>query len=84
MIQCLTKNQMKQVVLEGTMGYSLINTCFQMSRTSRNFILIVFLNQLFKVSTVSLSSTENSSAKEVDFSRTRTAVTASFSWQKVI
>lgn len=78
------KPLMQQVALEETMGFSLINTCFQMSGTSRNFVLILFLNHLFEVSMVNLSFTENSSAKEVDFSRARTAVAASFSWKKVI
>ena len=40
----------------------------------QKFGLIVLENQLFKLSIVNFSSTENNSAREVDFSRARTAV----------
>ena len=41
---------------------------------SRNFIgFILFENQLFKVSIVNFSSTENSSVRKVDFSHANTA-----------
>ena len=56
------------------MGFSLINSCFLISSNSRSFDLIVFENQLCKVSMVNFNSMENSSASKVDFSRARTAV----------
>ena len=70
----------QQIVLEGTIGFSLMNICFLMSFSSRKFSFIVFLNQLFKVSIVNLSSTEKSSAMDLDFLRARTAAAASFIW----
>ena len=75
-----SKNQqIQQVVLEGAMGFFLINIRFLISLNSRNLGLIVFENQLFNVSIVNFNSTENSSASEVDFSRAKTAVAASLS-----
>ena len=51
-----------------------------MSLSSRNFVLIVFLNKLLKISMINFSSTGKSSAKEVDFLGARIVVAASFSW----
>ena len=45
----------------------------------KNFDLIVSKNQAFNVSIVNFNSTENSSAKEVDFSRANPASAVSFS-----
>ena len=42
-------------------------------------VLLGFVNQSFKVSTVNFNSTENHSASEVDFSRAETTEAASFS-----
>ena len=78
------KPQIVQVVSEVISRFSLINKCFLLSCSSKNAGLIVLENQLFKVSTVNFSSTENNSAREVDFSRSRTAVAASFSCQNVV
>ena len=49
-----------------------------MSSSSKNFGFMILENQSFKVSMVNFSSTENSSAKDVDFSRASTAEAASF------
>lgn len=51
-----------------------LKICFWMLFKSRNFIgFILFENQLFKVSIVNFSSTENGSVRKVDFSRANTA-----------
>ena len=52
-----------------------------MSFTTKNFGFIVFENQSFNTSTVNFNSTENNSAREVDFSRANTA-NAAFSANK--
>lgn len=71
--------QREQVVLEERIGFSFKKICFLMSFSSRTFGFIVFEKQLSKVSIVHFNSTENSSAREVDFSRANTAETASLS-----
>lgn len=54
--------------------------CFLLtSLSSNNFGFILFGNQLLSVFIVNLSSTENSSARDVAFSRAKTALAASFS-----
>ena len=55
-----------------------INLFFLISSSSKDFILIVFLNQLLRVLIVNFSSTEESSVRDVDFLLARTAVVASF------
>ena len=66
------------------MGVSFINICFCMSFSSKNLDFMVCLNHLFRVSIVSLSSTEKSSDGDVDFSRARTEVAASLNyWLKL-
>ena len=50
----------------------------------KNFGLIIVENDLFKVSMVNFSSTENNSDSEEDFSRVRTEVAASFNYLKVV
>ena len=70
---------MQRVVLEGTMEFSLINSRFLYHLTREILTYLLFANQLFKVSIVNFSSTENSTANELDFYRARTAVAASFS-----
>ena len=49
-----------------------------MSFNSKNFDLTVSKNQLLAVSMVNFSSTGNNSDSEVDFSRAKTVVAASF------
>ena len=71
--------QIEQIVLEGTIGFSFIKVCFLISFRSRNFDFIVSENQAFNTSIVNFNSTENNSAREVDFSHANTAVAASFS-----
>ena len=71
--------QIEQIVLEGTIGFSFIKIYFLMSSRERNFDFIVFENQAFNVTILNFNSTENNSAREVDFSRANTAVAASFS-----
>ena len=56
-----------------------IKICFLISFTSKNFDFTVFENQAFNVSIVNFNSTENNSAREVDFSRANTTEAASFS-----
>ena len=55
-----------------------------MSASSKHFALIIVENDLFKVSIVDFSSTENNSDSEEDFSRVRTDIAASFNCLKVI
>ena len=50
-----------------------------MSLNTKNFEFIMLENQLFKVSSVNFNSTENSSAKEVDFSHANMAEATSLS-----
>ena len=50
-----------------------------MSFNSKNFGFIVFENQLFRVSIVNFSSTENSLTREVDFFCANTVEAASLS-----
>ena len=50
-----------------------------MSYSSRNLSIIVFVNQSFNVSIVNFNSTENSSARDVDFSRAKAAEAVSLS-----
>ena len=58
---------MEHVVFDGIIKLSFTKICFLMSFNSKNFEFIMLENQLFKVSIVNFNSTENSSAKEVDF-----------------
>ena len=53
--------------------------CFLISFSSKNVGFMVFENQSFKVSTVNFNSTENISAREVDFSRANNTDLASLS-----
>ena len=76
------KKQIQHVVFEALEGFSFTNICFCMSFSSKNLDLMVCLNHLFKVSTVNFSSTEKRSDNDVDFSRARTEVAASFNWLK--
>ena len=78
------KPQMKPLVFESTIGFSLKNNCLLMSSTSKNFGFVILENQSLKVSMVNLSSTENNLAMEVDFQRANTAEAASFNWWKVV
>ena len=55
-----------------------------MMSTFKNLGFKMDENQSFKVSTVNFSSTEKSSAREVDFSRAITASAASFNCEKVV
>ena len=71
--------QIQQVVLKGKIGFSLINICFLISSNSRNLGSKIFENQLLNVSMVNFNSIENSSASQVDFSRSKTEVAAYFS-----
>ena len=71
--------QMEQVVSVGTIGFSFTKICFLMSFNSKNFGFIVFENQLFRVSIVNFSSTENSLTRELDFFCANIAEAASLS-----
>ena len=55
-----------------------------MTADSKNFVLIIIENYLFKVSIVNFSSRENNSHSEEDFSRAKTEFAASFNCLKVI
>ena len=75
--------QIQQHVLDQSKGFSFTNICFWISFNSINLDLKASLNHLTKVSIVNLSSTENSSGKDVDFWRTKMFKAASFSWLNV-
>ena len=70
---------MEFVVSDGTIGISFTKIFFLMSLNTKNFEFIMLENQLFKVSSVNFNSTENSSAKEVDFSHANMAEATSLS-----
>ena len=61
-----------------SIGLSFLNFYFLTESISKKFGLISLENQSFRVSMVNFSSTENNSAKEVDFSQASTAEAASF------
>ena len=65
------------------MGFSVTNICFYILFSSNNSDLIVYLKHFLKILAVNFSSTEKSSDSDVDFSRARTEVAASFNWLKV-
>ena len=70
---------MEQIVFEQTAGFPIVKICFLISFSSKNVGFMVFENQSFKVSTVNFNSTENISAREVDFSRANNTDLASLS-----
>ena len=75
--------QIEHVVLKGIILFFLMKIYLLTSLSSKNFGFIIFVNQLFKVSTVNFNSTENNSAREADFSRAKTAEAASLAERKL-
>ena len=70
--------QIQQVVSGKSLFFS-IKSFLLTSPSSKTFGLILFENQLLSVSIVNFSSIERSSAREVGFSQSKTAVAASLS-----
>ena len=80
---CGLNLQIELFVFKQSVRFSLVNICFSISLNPLNFDLNTSLNHLTRVSTVNLSSIENSSDKGVDFCFTKTFVAASFNWLNV-